>query len=167
MLFAAAPIANKYKTIMLGSEGGATTMEPMLANMPYIYSVLNYSNHFQLPVFVDLIAAKGAQTVYICFMNDLHGAEYNLTMQSECGLAGITVLEAKSIPINIADMEPIVKEAKDLNPDVFCMFAYPNQNILFTTQVSGKRSGIPVSIRAVKQIMRTMCCTRSEREKRR
>jgi branched-chain amino acid transport system substrate-binding protein len=131
MLFAAAPIANKYKTIMLGSEGGATTMEPLLANMPYIFSVLNYSNHFQIPVFVDLIAAKGAKTAYICFMNDLHGAEYNLTMQSECGLHGITVVQAKSIPVTIADMDPIVNEAKDMNADVFCMFAYPNQNILF------------------------------------
>ncbi len=131
MFFAAAPIANKYKTIMLGGEAGATTMEPMLANMPYIYLCLNYSNHYQLPMFCDLIAAKGAKTVYICFMNDLHGAEYNLTMQSECGLRGIQVLEAKSIPITISDLEPIVKEAKDLNPDVFCMFAYPNQNILF------------------------------------
>jgi branched-chain amino acid transport system substrate-binding protein len=131
MLFAAAPIANKYKTIMLGSEGGATTMEPLLANMPYVFSVLNYSNHFQLPTFCDLIAAKGAKTVYICFMNDLHGAEYNLTMQSECGLRGIQVVEAKSIPVTISDMDPIIKEAKEMNPDVFCMFAYPNQNMLF------------------------------------
>jgi branched-chain amino acid transport system substrate-binding protein len=131
MLFAAAPIANKYKTIMLCGEGGATTLEPIMAEMPYVFSVLNYSNHFQLPVFADLIEGKGAQTVYICFMNDLHGAEYNLTMQSECGLRGIQVLQAKSIPISITDMDPIIKEAKDLNPDVFCMFAYPNQNILF------------------------------------
>jgi branched-chain amino acid transport system substrate-binding protein len=131
MLFAAAPIANKYKTIMICGEGGATTLEPLMAEMPYVFSVLNYSNHFQIPVFVDLIEEKGAQTVYICFMNDLHGAEYNLTMQSECGLRGIQVLQAKSIPISITDMDPIIKEAKDLNPDVFCMFAYPNQNILF------------------------------------
>jgi branched-chain amino acid transport system substrate-binding protein len=131
MFFAAAPIANKYKTIMLGGEAGATTMEPQLANMPYVFGVLNYSNHYQIPMFCDLIQSKGAKTVYICFMNDLHGAEYNLTMQSECGLRGIQVLEAKSIPINITDMDPIVKEAKDMNPDVFCMFAYPNQDILF------------------------------------
>jgi branched-chain amino acid transport system substrate-binding protein len=131
MLFAAAPIANKYKKIMICGEGGATTLEPKLATMPYIFTVLNYSNHFQLPVFADLIASKGAKTVYICFMNDLHGAEYNLTMQSECGLRGIQVLQAKSIPVDISDMDPIVKEAKSLNPDVFCMFAYPNQNILF------------------------------------
>jgi branched-chain amino acid transport system substrate-binding protein len=131
MLFAAAPIANKYETIMLCGEGGATTLEPIMQNMPYVFSVLNYSNHFQLPVFCDLLVEKGAETVYICFMNDLHGAEYNLTMQSECGLRGITVVEAKSIPISITDLDPVVKEAKDLNPDVFCMFAYPNQNILF------------------------------------
>jgi branched-chain amino acid transport system substrate-binding protein len=131
MIFAAAPIANKYKTILLCGEGGCTTLEPQLANMPYVFAVLNYSNHYQLPVFVDLIKEKGAKTVYICFMNDLHGAEYNLTMQSECGLAGIQVLDAKSIPINITDMDPIIKDAKALNPDVFCMFAYPNQNILF------------------------------------
>jgi branched-chain amino acid transport system substrate-binding protein len=131
MLFAAAPIADKYHTIMLCGEGGATTLEPQLANMPTVFAVLNYSNHFQLPMFVDLIKEKGAKTVYICFMNDLHGAEYNLTMQSECGLNGIQVVQAKSIPIDIADMDPIIKEAKELNPDVFCMFAYPNQNILF------------------------------------
>jgi branched-chain amino acid transport system substrate-binding protein len=131
MLFAAAPIANKYKTMMLCGEGGATTLEPVMAQMPYVFAVLNYSNHYQLPMFVQLIKAKGAKTVYICFMNDLHGAEYNLTMQSECGLNGITVVQAKSIPITISDMDPIVNEAKDLNADVFCMFAYPNQNILF------------------------------------
>ena len=131
MLFAAAPIANKYKTIMICGEGGATTLEPKLATMPYVFAVLNYSNHFQLPSFVNLLKDKGAKSVYICFMNDLHGAEYNLTMQSECGLAGIQVVQAKSIPIDISDMDPIIKEAKDLNPDVFCMFAYPNQNILF------------------------------------
>lgn len=131
MLFAAAPIANKYKTIMIGGEGGATTLEPKMATMPYVFTCLNYSDHFQLPVFTDLLQAKGAKTVYICFMNDLHGAEYNLTMQSECGLKGIQVVQAKSIPVDISDMDPIVKEAQSLNPDVFCMFAYPNQNMLF------------------------------------
>jgi branched-chain amino acid transport system substrate-binding protein len=131
MMFAAAPIANKYKTIMICGEGGATTMEPILASMPYVFGVLNYSNRFQIPMFAKLLEGKGVKTAYICFMNDLHGSEYNLTAQSEFALHGITIVGAKSIPMTIADMDPIVKEAKDLNPDVFCMFAYPNQNILF------------------------------------
>jgi ABC-type branched-subunit amino acid transport system substrate-binding protein len=73
----------------------------------------------------------GAKTAYICYMADLHGAEYNLTAQSEFTMKGIQVVGSTSIPISITDMNPIIEEAKDLNPDIFCMFAYPNQNILF------------------------------------
>src|SRR4030042_492850 len=60
-LFAAAPIANKYKTIMICGEGGATTLEPQLPALPYVFSVLNYSNHFQIPMFVDICVAAGAK----------------------------------------------------------------------------------------------------------
>lgn len=131
MLFAAAPIANKYNTIMICGEGGATTMEPLLPDMPYIFSVLNYSNHFQIPVFTDLMTTAGAKTAYIMYMADLHGAEYNLTAQSDFTMSGIQVVGSTSIPIAITDMNPIIEEAKGLNPDIFCSFAYPNQNILF------------------------------------
>jgi branched-chain amino acid transport system substrate-binding protein len=131
MLFAAAPIANKYKTIMICGEGGATTLEPKLPDLPYIFSVLNYSNHFQIPVFADIMENAGAKTAYIMYMADLHGAEYNLTAQSEFTLHGITVVGSTSIPISITDMNPIIEEAKALDPDIFCCFAYPNQNILF------------------------------------
>ncbi len=131
MLFAAAPIANKYKTIMICGEGGATTLESKLGEMPYIFSALNYSNHFQMPVFADLCAEKGAKTAFICFMNDLHGAEYNTAAQGEFALKGITVVDAVSIPINVTDLNSVVQSAKAANVDIFCMFAYPNQNILF------------------------------------
>lgn len=131
MLFSAAPIANKYETLMICGEGGATTLEPMLPDLPYVFSVLNYSNHFQIPVFTEIMEAVGAKTAYIMYMADLHGAEYNLTAQSEFTMAGITVVGSTSIPIAITDMNPIVEEAKDLNPDIFCSFCYPNQNVLF------------------------------------
>jgi branched-chain amino acid transport system substrate-binding protein len=131
MLFAAAPIANKYKKIMICGEGGATTLEPKMADMPYVFTVLNYSNHFQIPMFADICVELGAKTAYIMYMSDLHGAEYNLTAQSEFTLKGIQVVGTTSIPISITDMDPIIKEAKALNPDIFCAFVYPGQNILF------------------------------------
>ena len=134
-LFAAAPIANKYKKIMICGEGGATTLEPKLPDMPYIFSVLNYSNHFQIPVFTDIVVAEGAKTAYICYMADLHGAEYYLTAQSEFTQKGITVVGSTSIPPTITDLNPIIQEAKRLNPDIFCMFAYPPNNILFMQTV--------------------------------
>jgi ABC-type branched-subunit amino acid transport system substrate-binding protein len=115
---------------MVCGEGGATTLESRLATMPYVFSALNYSNHFQMPVFADLCAQKGAQSAYICFMNDLHGAEYNTAAQGEFALKGISVVEAVSIPISVTDLNSVVQDAKAKNADIFCMFAYPNQNIL-------------------------------------
>jgi len=58
-LFAAAPIACKYNTVMICGEGGATTLEPKLGDLPYVFSVLNYSNHFQLPVFAQIMETGG------------------------------------------------------------------------------------------------------------
>jgi branched-chain amino acid transport system substrate-binding protein len=133
MLFAAAPIANNYHKLLLCGEGGATTLEPLMAEMPYVFTVLNYSNHFQIPVFTDIMVAEGAKTAYICYMEDLHGAEYYHEALSDFALAGITVVGSQGIPISITDMNPIIQEAKALNPDIFCMFAYPDQNILFMT----------------------------------
>jgi branched-chain amino acid transport system substrate-binding protein len=131
MLFAAAPIANKYGTVIICGEGGATTLEPKLPDLPYVFSVLNYSNHFQIPVFANIMDEVGAKSAYIMYMADLHGAEYNLTAQSEFTIHGIQVVGTTSIPISITDMNPIIEEAKGANPDIFCSFAYPNQNILF------------------------------------
>jgi branched-chain amino acid transport system substrate-binding protein len=130
-LFAAAPIANKYKTLMIAGEGGATTLETKLPDMPYIYSVLNYSNHFQLPVFAELMENLGAKTAYICYIENLHGAEYSLVAQTEFGLHNIEVVGLTSITIDIADMEPIIKQAQASNADIFCCFAYPPNCILF------------------------------------
>jgi branched-chain amino acid transport system substrate-binding protein len=131
MLFAAAPIANKYKKIILCMEGGATTLESKLGGMPYVFSPLNYSNHFQMPVFVDLCVAKQAKTAFVIAMNDLHGAEYNTAFQGEAALKGITVVDSVTIPVTITDMNSVVQAAKAANPDIVCVFAYPNQNILF------------------------------------
>jgi len=116
---------------MICMEGGATTLEAKLPELPYVFSPLNYSNHFQMPVFAELCAAKGAKTAFICFMNDLHGAEYNTAAQGEFALAGIQVLDAVSIPISVTDLNSVVQSAKASGADIFCMFAYPNQNILF------------------------------------
>jgi branched-chain amino acid transport system substrate-binding protein len=135
MLFSAAPIANKYGKLMICGEGGATTLEPKLPDMPYVFSVLNYSNHFQIPVFAEIVADAGAETAYIMYMADLHGAEYNLTAQSEFTLHGIQVVGSTSIPITITDMNPIIEEARALEPDIFCSFAYPNHQMLLMDTV--------------------------------
>ena len=130
-LFAAAPVANKYKTLMVCGEGGATTLEPSLPGMPYVFLPLNYSDRFQIPVFTQLMVDAGAKTAFICYLENLHGTEYNLIAQQDFTNAGINILGMAGFPITIADMEPIVKQAQASGADICCVFAYPDNNVAF------------------------------------
>jgi len=132
-LFAAAPIANKYGYVMLGAEGGAESLEPLLAELPYVFMVLNYSAT-QMPVLADQFAEWGVKTVAISFLEDLHGVEYSNKALIEFPMRGIEVPVLKSHPFEIQDFSPILKAAQDANVDAFCSMSYPGQNILTTAQ---------------------------------
>jgi branched-chain amino acid transport system substrate-binding protein len=133
-LFAAAPIANKYGYILMGAEGGATSLEKLTAQLPYFFPVLNYSNHYQIPLLADQFAAWGVKTVAITFNEDLHGVEYANEAVPDFQQKGINIVMLKSHPLGIKDMSPILKEAKAANVDAFCSFSYPNESILVTKQ---------------------------------
>jgi branched-chain amino acid transport system substrate-binding protein len=133
-LFAAAPVANKYGYILIGNEGGATSLEKLTARLPYFFPVLNYSNHYQIPVLADQFAEWGVKTVAITFNEDLHGVEYANEAGPDFQEKGITVVMLKSHPLGIKDMSPILKEAKAANVDAFCSFSYPDETFLVTKQ---------------------------------
>ena len=122
---AQAPIANKYGMVLLTAEGGATIMRDALYGLPYVFISLPFSDHYQLPVFAEMCAAKGAKTAYIITIADLHGVEYGGVAAIEFPKYGIEVIANKSVPITYTDFSLLVKEAKAANPDVFCVFAYP------------------------------------------
>ncbi|MBA7635570.1 hypothetical protein ES703_43174 [subsurface metagenome] len=122
---AQAPIADKYGMVLLTAEGGATIMRDALYGLPYVFISLPFSDHYQLPVFADMLAAKGAETAYIVTIADLHGVEYGGVAAMEFGRVGIDILANKSVPITYTDFSLLVKDAKAANPDVFCVFAYP------------------------------------------
>lgn len=122
---AQAPIANKYGYVLLTAEGGATIMRDALYGLPYVFVNLPFSDHYQLPVLADMLAAKGAKTAYIVSIADLHGVEYAGVAAIEFGRVGIDILANVSVPITQEDFSIIIKDAKAADPDVFCVFAYP------------------------------------------
>jgi branched-chain amino acid transport system substrate-binding protein len=122
---AQAPIANKYGMVLVTAEGGATIMRDALYGLPYVFVSLPFSDHYQLPVLADMMAAKGAETAYIVSIADLHGVEYSGVAAIEFARVGIDILANVSVPITQEDFEPIIKAAIDADPDVFCVFAYP------------------------------------------
>jgi branched-chain amino acid transport system substrate-binding protein len=134
MLFAAAPIANKYGYIMSTAEGGATTIRDMLPSLPYVFVNLSFSDWYQLPVLADILSEAGAKTAYIIYIADLHGIEYSGVAGVELPKKGISIVGVKSVPPDIKDLSTILKDAKKSKADAFLSFCYPDQNILATKQ---------------------------------
>jgi branched-chain amino acid transport system substrate-binding protein len=122
---AQAPIANKYEMVLLTGEGGATILREALYGLPYVFVNLSFSDHYQLPVFAEMCAAKGAKTAYVVAIADLHGVEYSGVAAIEFPKVGIDIIASVSVPITYTDFSLLVKEAKAADPDVFCCFAYP------------------------------------------
>lgn len=131
--FAAAGVANAYDYIMMSGEGGATTLETELAKggLPLYFQVLNYSNHYQMPVFADIMKEQGAKTCAIVYLDDLHGIEYQAQAQIFFETAGISIMSNTAVPVDIKDMSSIVQQIQQVNPDIICSFCYPPQTILF------------------------------------
>lgn len=124
-LFAAGAIANRHKYIMIGAEGGLSSVAGDLSGMPYFFGVLNFADHYQMPVLADVFKEMGVKTVGIMYIDDLHGIEYAPAAEKEFKARGIKVLMKKGVPADIKDISPLLKEAKGLNVDAFCAFVYP------------------------------------------
>lgn len=126
-VFAQAPIANKYEYVLITAEGGATSIRDMLPSLPYVFVNLSFSDHNQLPVFADIMSAAGAKTAYIATMADLFGIEYSGVAAIEFPKKGINIIGVKSMPPDIADLSPIITDAKASGADIFFLAGYPNQ----------------------------------------
>jgi branched-chain amino acid transport system substrate-binding protein len=129
-LFAAAAVANRHGYVLIGAEGGATTLIPMLPTVPNFFMVLQFSDHYQMPALADLLSEAGAKTAAMLWIQDLHGIEYSGVGTTEFDRVGIKTVMSKSAPPDIKDVSSILKEAQKLNADVFCSFTYPDTTFL-------------------------------------
>jgi branched-chain amino acid transport system substrate-binding protein len=134
MLFAAAPICNKYKKVMLGGPGGALKLKPLLAKKgTYFFSVLNMADT-QMPPLVEILAENGVKKVAIIYIEDLHGIEYRDVALPELKKKGIEIAFTKSFPFGTKDLTPLLKDAKAADVDAFLGFVYPDEAFLVTGQ---------------------------------
>lgn len=134
-LFAAGAVTNKYGYILLGAEGGCTTLEQAaLPGMPYFFGVLNYSNRSQIPVLADILVGLGVETAAIIYIADLHGIEYAGEAGIDFDRVGIDIVMNKSSIPYTTDVELLLKEARDSGADVLCCFVYPPTTFFMVTQ---------------------------------
>ena len=132
-LFAAAPIANKYKMVLMGGSGGALKLKQVISKYPYYFQVLNFADT-QIPALADVFKEVGVKSAYIAYIQDLHGLEYNEVAQKELPKRGIKIVAAKSFPLDQQDFTPLLKEAKASGADAFLGFLYPQNAFPATGQ---------------------------------
>jgi branched-chain amino acid transport system substrate-binding protein len=132
MLFAAAPIANKYKYILIGGPGGAAKLKEI--KLPYFFQVLNFGET-QNPALAAIYKEVGVKSVGIIYRGDLHGIEYGKELIPILKKQGIEVNMAKSYPPDIKDMSSLIKEAKKLNVDALFAASYPPEAMLLQSQL--------------------------------
>jgi len=132
-LFAAAPIVNKHKMVMMGGSGGALKLKAVISKYPYYFQVLNFAD-YQIPALAEVFTEVGVKSVYIAYIQDLHGLEYNEVAQKAFKEKKIKIVAAKSFPLDMQDFTPLLKEAKAANVDAFAGFLYPQNAFPATGQ---------------------------------
>jgi branched-chain amino acid transport system substrate-binding protein len=124
-LFAATSITEKYKYILIGAEGGLSTIMDKMKNMPYLFGTLSYSDWNEIPALIPIYKKAGVKTIAIIYIDDLHGVEYYATSKKLFPKAGIEIKMAKGVPADIKDISAILKEAKRLDVDALLCYTYP------------------------------------------
>jgi branched-chain amino acid transport system substrate-binding protein len=126
-VFAQGPLANKYGYVLVTAEGGATTIKDVLPSLPYLFVGLSFSDWYQMPVFADMLAAKGVKTAYVIYIADVFGIEYSGVTGNEFGRVGIKIVGNVSVPPDLKDFAPVILDAQKSGADVFCVMGYPDQ----------------------------------------
>jgi branched-chain amino acid transport system substrate-binding protein len=119
--------------VLMGGSGGALKLKGIISKLPYFFQVLNFAD-YHIPAIADVFTEVGVKSVYIAYIQDLHGLEYNEVAQKEFPKRNIKIVAAKSFPLDMQDFTPLLKEAKAANVDAFMGFLYPQNAFPATGQ---------------------------------
>jgi branched-chain amino acid transport system substrate-binding protein len=129
MLFAVAPIAQKYGYLLIAGEGGAKELEKYLDQNPNVFSVLGYSTT-QVPAMVNLFKEQGVKSVYCVYIEDLHGTEYWGASKPALEEIGVEIKGEMSVPLAGGfDANAVITAAKESGAEAFLAYCYPDQGI--------------------------------------
>lgn len=131
MNFAVAPIANKHGYPMLAPTALSRKLIDM--KLPYFFALLQQPDKM-MGALIDMLAAKGAKTVAVVYMDDLFGLENIAAFDAAAKAKGLKVVERKSYPLGVKDLSPVLRAIKEKNPDAFVGITYPPDTFLVSGQ---------------------------------
>ncbi|MCW5637082.1 MAG: amino acid ABC transporter substrate-binding protein, partial [Rubrivivax sp.] len=128
--FAVAPIANKYGYPFLAPTALSRRLVEM--KLPYFFLLLQQPKPM-MDALVDMLKSNGAKSAAVIYVDDLFGIENFAALKVAAG-GVLDIVDAKSYPLGVKDLSPVLRSMKDRNPDAFIGLTYPPDTILASRQ---------------------------------
>ncbi len=131
MNFALMPLAQKHRYPMLSCT--ATGRKLLSLKNPYFFPLLQQPD-VMMEALATFLKARGTTTAAVIHVDELFGLEQAAALEREFKAKGIQIVEKKSYPIGVKDLQPVLRDIKDKNPGAFVALSYPPDTFLITGQ---------------------------------
>ena len=129
--FAVLPLVQKYGYPMLAPT--ATGRKLLELKNPYFFALLQQPD-VMMNALVEYMAARNLKTVAFVYVDELFGLEQAGSLEKALKARGIQIVEKKSYPLGVKDLQSALSEIKAKNPDAFVALSYPTDTFLITGQ---------------------------------
>ncbi len=129
--FAVMPLIQKYGYPMLAPT--ATGRRLLGMNNPYFFALLQQPDRM-MDALAEYLAARQAKTAAVLHVDELFGLEQMDALEKSLKAKGIQIIEKKSYPLGVKDLQPVLNDIKGKNPDAFIALSYPPDTFLITGQ---------------------------------
>ena len=135
---AAAPIFQRYGYPMVTHTAISDQIEDLSGKFPNMYFLLGGATGLSGGV-VDVLSAMReageiGNTVAMVNVADAFGIELAEVGKPQLEEAGFEIVYETSYPLGTQDLSPVIKGAKDANPDAFVAWSYPPDTFGLTEQ---------------------------------
>jgi len=129
--FAMMPLAQKYGYPMLAPT--ATGRKLLGMKNPYFFALLQQPDRM-MDSLAEYMVARSAKTAAVLYVDELFGLEQLDGLEKSLKAKGIQIVEKKSYPLGVKDLQPALNDVKAKNPDAFIALSYPPDTFLITGQ---------------------------------
>jgi branched-chain amino acid transport system substrate-binding protein len=129
--FAMMPLAQKYGYPMLAPT--ATGRKLLGMKNPYFFALLQQPDRM-MDSLAEYMVARSAKTAAVLYVDELFGLEQLDGLETSLKAKGIQIIEKKSYPLGVKDLQPALNDIKAKNPDALIALSYPPDTFLITGQ---------------------------------
>ena len=129
--FAVMPLVQKHGYPMLAPT--ATGRKLLEMKNPYFFALLQQPDRM-MDALAEFLAARNIKTVAFIHVDELFGLEQATALEKSLKTKNIQIIEKKSYPLGVKDLQPVLNDIKSKNPDAFVSLSYPPDTFLVTGQ---------------------------------